>query len=86
MLETKVDTVIESLKGVTTRLDMLLPTLVTQSQLAEKTAPLHNEITALKIELVNAKKRSTLQTWLTGTLSAAFGVFMTVLIQGYFSK
>jgi predicted outer membrane lipoprotein len=86
VLETKVDSLIKSVEGVTTKLDLLLPTFVTQAQLTEKTSGLNGEITALKVELVNAKKRSNLQTWLTGTLSAAFGVFMTILIQGYFSK
>lgn len=86
MLETKVDSIIESQKSITTKLDMLIPTFVTQPQLAEKTTALTTEIAGLKLELINAKKRSALQTWLTGTLSAAFGVFMTILIQGYLSS
>lgn len=41
---------------------------------------------ATRAELEMLKKRNTLQTWLVGTLSAGFGVVMTVLIQSYFSK
>lgn len=41
---------------------------------------------ATKAELEALKKRNTLQTWLVGTLSAGFGVVMTILIQNYFSK
>lgn len=82
-LETKVDIILESQKTMTTKLDMMIPTLVTQSQLSEKTTVLNAEIASLKLELLNARKRSALQSWLTGTLSAAFGVVMTILIQSY---
>lgn len=86
VLETKVDSIIDSQKSITTKLDMLIPTLVTQSQLNEKTAALNAEIAALKLELSTTKRRSALQTWLTGTLSAALGALLAVLIQGYFTR
>lgn len=38
---------------------------------------------ATKAELEQYKKKSSLQVWLTGTLSAIFGVVMTILIQSY---
>lgn len=41
---------------------------------------------ATKTEFEAFKKRNSLQTWLVGTLSAVFGVVLTVLIQSYFSK
>lgn len=86
VLETKVDAIIESQKSITTKLDVLIPTLVTQTQLAEKTTVLNAEIAALKLELISSKKRSTLLNWLTGILGTVFGIVMTILIQGYFSN
>lgn len=41
---------------------------------------------ATKAEFEAFKKRHTLQTWLVGTLSAGFGVVLTILIQSYVSK
>jgi tetrahydromethanopterin S-methyltransferase subunit B len=86
VLETKVDSLIKSMENVTTKLDLILPTFVTQVQLTEKTSGLNNEISGLKVELVNVRKRSTLLNWLTGVLGTVFGAVMMFLIQGYFSK
>lgn len=86
VLETKVDTIIESQKSISTKLDLLLPTLVTQPQFDKETALLKAEIAELKAELMKAKGHNTILNVLTGVFSAAFGVVMTILIQGYFTK
>lgn len=39
----------------------------------------------LKSEIEAAKRKSGLQVWLTGTLSAVFGVVMTILVQAFFN-
>jgi hypothetical protein len=77
VLETKLDAVIKSqkeqsasLKTFTDKVDVLLPTYATKSEVDTK--------------IDNLRKAHTLQTWLVGTLSAAFGVILTVLIQNYF--
>lgn len=41
---------------------------------------------ATKSEVADLKKRHTLQVWLTGTLSAIFGVIMTILVQNYLGQ
>lgn len=74
VLETKMDTVISQQKDTNAKLDQLLPTLATRA-----------ELDALRKEWSVLRKRNTLQIWLTGTLSAVFGVVMTILIQGYFN-
>lgn len=78
-LETKMDAVIQSqenttktLTTFTDKIDQLLPTYATKSEVDTK--------------IENLRKAHTLQVWLVGTLSAAFGIIMTVLITGYFSK
>jgi hypothetical protein len=86
VLETKVDTIIESQKGINAKLDLLLPTLVTQPQLEKETTVLKTEIADLKIELAKAKGHNTVLNVLTGVFSAAFGVVITILIQGYFAN
>jgi hypothetical protein len=39
---------------------------------------------ATKQELESLKKKSSLQVWVTGTLSAILGIVMTILVQNYF--
>lgn len=72
------------LKLITATVQNLVPTLVTQAQLAEKVTDLDKEILVLKKELHQAKSKNTIQTWITSTLSAILAVVLTVLIQSYF--
>lgn len=44
-----------------------------------------DDINELKKDIENAKRKSGLQVWLTGTLSAIFGVVMTILVSAFFS-
>ena len=85
-VETKLDIVIEQQKATNQTLSGLIPTLVTQTQLADKLAAVQQRIVELEVDLSRAKQRSVFQTWLTGTLSAAFGAVMVILIQSYLSK
>lgn len=78
VLETKLDAVTKSqkemsgdLKTFINKVDVLLPTYATKAEVETK--------------IDNIKKAHTLQVWLVGTLSAAFGVILTVLIQNYFN-
>lgn len=74
-LETKMDTVLENQK-------------LQASEFRDMNGKLDQLLPtyATKAEFESFKKRHTLQTWLVGTLSAAFGFILTVLIQNYFSK
>lgn len=72
------------LKTLSANVQQLVPTLVTQTQLADKITDLSKEIVELKADIGAAKKKSSLQTFITSALSAAFAVVMTILIQAYF--
>lgn len=76
----------DSVKEVNYQLRELVPAVVTHEQLNEKLTERDKAITAVRLEVVQAKKRTALQTWLTGTLSAVFGVVMTILVQGYLNR
>ena len=45
-----------------------------------------NKIASVELKLENTKRKTAFQTTLTGVLSAAFGVVMTILIQSYLTK
>lgn len=62
VVESKLDTVIEQLKQVGSKLDTF----------------------ATKAEVSELKRKHSLQVWLVGSLSAGFGVMLTILIQGFF--
>lgn len=85
-VETKLTSVESTVNKIDQKLDVLLPTFVTQTQIAEFKEEFDKKVLELKTDLVNAKRRSALQTWLTGTLSAIFGAVMAILIQGYFTN
>lgn len=75
-----------AIKDLATTVNLAVATFVTQAQLTEKLTDVDKEIITLKSDLVSAKKRSALQTWLTGTLSAIFGAILAILIQAYFTR
>lgn len=72
VVETKIDLLTDEVKKLGDKMDALLPTYVT----IEK----HEK------DMAELKRKSGFQLWLTSTLTAAFAVVMTILIQGYFSK
>lgn len=76
VLETKVDTILEAQGEMNKKLDLILPTFVTKEEHEKQLGDLKKEIEA-------AKRKSSLQVWITATLSAAFGVLLTLLL-GYF--
>lgn len=80
IVETKLDMLLESNK------EMLEALKSMQSQQATyvRKAQYEADILALENKIEQSKRRSALQTWLTGTLAALFGVIMTILIQAYF--
>lgn len=89
-LNERVDTGFTEIKGsikeLSTQINVLVPTLVTQAQMSEKVSDLQKELSSMKLELTNAKRKSSLQTWLTSTMSAIVAVILTILIQAYFNK
>lgn len=76
-VETKLDIVIEQQKKLVEKFDDLLLSYVPRTEYEETLKALDN-----KIEL--AKKRTALQTWLTGTLSAIFGAVLAILVKSFF--
>lgn len=87
-LDKRVETGFSDLKGdlkeLTTTVQQLVPTLVTQTQLTEKVTDLDKEIVALKTELKNSTRRNSYQVWITSSLTAVLAVVLTILIQNYF--
>lgn len=79
----------ERLVKLETKMDVLLGNQKEQSEgFKEFTTKLDLLLPtyATKKELEELKKTHSLQVWLVGTLSAALGVIMTILIQSYFNK
>jgi hypothetical protein len=96
-VETRLFAVEKMLNKIDQKLDILIPTFATTSQITEEKAEREKQITEVRTDLTgkivtvannleNAKKRSSLQSWLTGILGIAFGAVMTLLIQAYFTK
>lgn len=83
-VETKLTNVEATVNKIDHKIDALLPTFVTQPQVADLKEEFNDKIMELKGEILVTKRRSALQTWLTGTLAAVFGAMMAVLVQGYF--
>lgn len=75
-----------SLKEISTQIQLALPTLVTHDLMTSKVQELEEKILELKIELEKEKKANNLQTWVTGTLSAVFGVVLALLVQHYITS
>lgn len=78
VVETKLDALIKSQSDLNAKMDTLMGNYVPRSEYEK-------EISELRLEMEKTRARSNLQTWLTGTLAALFGVVMTILIQNYFS-
>jgi len=85
-VETKMDTVIEGVKDLQKKFDQMLPTVVNHTQFSEFKENTALEIAELKKEMEKTKLKNTITVWITGTLSAVFGVVMTILVQSYLSK
>lgn len=77
VVETKIDIIVEQMKGLNDKLDSLLPTYVTKEE-HEKA------VTTLELEIEQAKRKSGIFTWITSTLAAGFAAIMTILVQNYF--
>lgn len=89
-VETKLDIAIGQIGDLGKKMDDLLGNYVPRTEYDKDLEALELKAESNKKELESkikdAKRRTTLQTWLTGTLGTIFGVIMTILIQGYFSK
>ena len=72
-----------TLANISSQIQTALPTLVTHDALQLKVSELQAQIVDIKQEREKDKRANALQTWLTGTLSAAFGVLLTLLITHY---
>lgn len=87
-LNDKVDNGFADLKGtmkdISTQIQLVIPTLVTHAQMTEKITDLEKQLVDVRNDLLKSKGRNTLQTWITSSLSAAFAVLLTILIQSYF--
>ncbi len=80
-VETKIDMLLESNKELITAFKNMQAQQTTYIQKAQHDA----DILALETKIERVKQKSAVQTWLTGTLAALFGVIMTILIQSYLS-
>lgn len=85
-VETKMDTAIEGIKDLQHKFDTLMPTIVNHQQFTEYKESQALEIAELKKEMMRTKLKNTITVWITGTLSAVFGVVMTILVSSYLSK
>lgn len=96
-VETRLLSVERMLSKIDQKLDILIPTFATQAQLVEEKAErekqiievktaLDGKVVTLSNDLENARKRSSVQAWLTGVLGTAFGAVMALLIQAYFTS
>ena len=77
IVETKMDMILESQKEVAKSLKILQSDYVRKREYEE-------DVAALKLSIETAKRKSTVQVWLTSTLAALFGVIMTILVQRSF--
>lgn len=77
IVETKLDIVIEQQKKLVDKFDDLLLSYVPRTEYEET-------IKGLEAKIALAQKRTALQTWLTGTLSAIFGAVLATLVKSFF--
>lgn len=80
-VETKLDIVLETLKKLDEKTESFSTNLVPRTEYEEAIAKLETQI-----EL--AKKKTSMQTWVTGTLSAVLGIILTLIgliLKDYFN-
>lgn len=86
----RVEANLENLTQIVTAMSNDVKTIITEqnnARLSNVTRPeLASEIAAIRIELESAKKKSAVQTWVTGSLSALFGVLLTLLLTFFFTN
>lgn len=75
VLQTQMEEVLKSLDTINTKLDNYASTFATNSRVAE-----------VEKKLKELDRKKTLQTWVTGTLSAILGAVLTILIKAYFER
>lgn len=85
-VETKMDTALEGIKDLQHKFDSFMPTVITHTQFSEYKEAQAIELAELKKEMLRTKLKNTITVWITGTLSAIFGVVMTILVSSYLSK
>lgn len=73
VLETKVDTALVKLDALDTKIDKLLPTVITEERYTQ-------DLIGLRAEIKAVDRRR----WVQNTLSAILGAILAILIQGYF--
>lgn len=81
-VETKLDTLIESNK----QLIQVVSDLKTNQGNYVPKEQYEIDLAKLEAKIERSKQRSGLQTWITSSLAALFGVIMTILIQSYLTK
>ncbi len=86
VVETKLTAVQDAVGKMDKKLDVFMATFATQTQVSEIKQEFDEKLAALKLEVEGSKRRSALQTWVTGTLSAILGAVLAILIQSYFTK
>lgn len=85
-VETKMDTVIEGVKDLQKKFDLVMPTVVSHPQFSEYKQAQAFDMAELKKDMLRTKLKNSITVWITGTLSAIFGVILTILVQSYLSK
>lgn len=85
-VETKMDTVIETVDKINNKLDEALPNIVTHSQFAEYRNQQDKKNAELEKKFENVKLKNTITVWISGTLSAIFGAILAILIKSYLER
>lgn len=78
-----------TLETINHKLDVLLPTLATKNELEELRKENLDAIARVQLnhdkQIAELKRKHTVDAWLTGTLSAAFGALLTALLMYWFT-
>ena len=78
-VETKLDAVIEQNRRIAEKMDAILSSYVPRTEYEK-------DLEALELKIEAAKRKSAIQAWLTGSLSAVFGAVLAILVKAYFEK
>lgn len=78
IVETKLDALIKSNEKLVAKFDQVMGNYVVKTEY-------DRDLENLRLEIDSAKRKTSLQTWITGSLAALFGIVMTLLVQNYFN-
>ena len=85
-LETKMDSIIDTVEKINNKIDQALPNNVTHAQFSEYKEEQTRVNTELEKKFENVKLKNTITVWISGTLSAIFGAILAILIKAYLER